>query len=275
MNENGVLETSDGIRLFTRRWEVREPKGICLLAHGLGEHSGRYEYLARRLNECRLSVWALDHRGHGRSGGRRGDCQSVEQVARDFHRLVEKAVGESPQLPRILIGHSLGGLVALTYASLYPVSIQAVAVSSPVLKLAYDPPKLKVALAEGLSKMLPATPIPNGLRPEWLCRDPAVVQAYEKDPLVCRMLTARCAIALRDAMAQAASLAKKLQVPCLILQGGADRICDPEAAARFAAQKDSPQMTFRRYDGLYHELFNEPEKDRVIEDLIRWIKERL
>lgn len=273
MNEGEFLEASDGLRLFTRRWERPQAKGVCLLAHGLGEHSGRYAHLAQRLNEAGFSVWAMDHRGHGRSQGRRGDCRSVEQLAEDFHLLADEVRRRSPGLPSVLIGHSLGGLVALVYATLHPDSIRAVAVSSPALKLAYAPPKVKVALAEGLSKWLPTTPIPNGIRTDWLCRDPAVVTAYKDDPLVSRVLTARCAVALRDAMAQARTLAKKLRLPCLILQAGADQICDAKEMAEFARELAAhTRVTFHCYEGFYHELFNEPEKDRVIADLIRWLQ---
>ena len=274
MNENGVLEASDGIRLFTQRWPAREPQGICLLAHGVGEHSGRYEYLARRLNECELSVWALDHRGHGRSEGRRGDCTKLARFVEDLHLLVERARREFPGLPRLMIGHSLGGLIALVYAVEHPEMIRGVAVSSPALKLAFAPSRFKVKLAQGLARILPRTSLPNGINPDWVCRDPERVRAYETDPLVHRVLTARCAVALREAMASSLTLAGKLRLPCLILQAGADRVCDPEAASEFS-KRAGPHAVFRRYDGLYHELFNEPERDRVITDLIRWIRERL
>lgn len=271
----GTLSASDETRLFYRRWEVVAPKGVCLLVHGLGEHSGRYEPVAKALTDHGFSVWAPDHRGHGRSGGIRGDCRSVEEFTRDLDRIFEELKQEQPSTPVVLIGHSLGGLIALLYASEHPGTIRAVAVSSPALRMAKEPPKVKVLLAKGISKILPKTPIPNGVDPSLLCRDPQVVQAYQTDPLVHRAVTARCAVALRQAMKQAPALAKRIRIPCLILQAGSDFICDPKASARFASDLTAAPATFRRYEGLYHELFNEPEKGRVFDDLCRWLNEVL
>lgn len=270
--EEGFLLADDGTRLFFRRWEAEGAEAVCLLAHGLGEHSGRYEGLAHRLTERRFSLWALDHRGHGRSQGLRGDCRSLEQLVEDFHRLVERARQEEPRLPRIMVGHSLGGLIALAYAVRHPEAIRALAVSSPALRLAEAPPKAKVLLAHGMARWLPTTPIPNGVAPSLLSHDPQVAAAYESDPLVHRLITARCAVALDRAMKSSLDLAEKLSIPCLILQAGADRICAPEAAAEFAGRA-AGLVTFRRYEGLYHELFNELDRDRVIEDLVRWLEE--
>ncbi|MBI3333559.1 MAG: lysophospholipase [Candidatus Omnitrophica bacterium] len=261
----------DGIELFSRRWEAASPRAVCLLVHGLGEHSGRYEDLAQDLTRRGLSVWAMDHRGHGCSQGRRGDCRGLADFVEDLDRLVEELKGQKPALPRILIGHSLGGLIALAYAVRHPAAARALALSSPAFRLAQDPPPLKVGLAEALARLLPLTPIPNGLDPRYISRDPRVVEAYQRDPLVHRVLTARCAVALREAMTDSPKLAEGLKIPCLILQAGSDRICDPEAAERFSRAAKDSLVTFRRYEGLYHELFNEPERARVVEDLVRWI----
>ncbi len=263
------------MRLFYRSWNVPTPRAVCILVHGLGEHSGRYEKLAEALNGRGFDVQAMDHRGHGRSEGRRGDCRSVADFVEDLHRFIEKIRTEKQDAPRILIGHSLGGLIALYYAVGHPEMIRAVAVSSPALGIAMDLPKLKVAIAETLARVLPATPIPNGVDPQFLSRDAGIVSAYRADPLVHRAVTARCAIALRQAIADSAKLANLLQVPCLILQAGKDRICDPEASRRFATAVQKAPVTFHRYDELYHEVFNEPERDRVIQDLYAWIQETL
>ncbi len=269
----GFLRAGEGLRLFWRGWEAQNPRAVGLLAHGLGEHSGRYEALAQWSSRNAVSLFAIDHRGHGRSGGQRGDLRSLAEVVEDLHRLVEEAKRQNPKLPRVLIGHSLGGLIALNYAARHPEGINGVAVSSPALRLARPAPSLKVAMAHALARLLPRTPIPNGVNPADLSRDPQVAQRYEADPLVHRVITARTAITLKKAMEESIALAPKLKIPCLILVGGADKVCDPQAAYEFSQHVDSTLVRFRRYEGLYHELFNEPEREEVLADLLGWMKE--
>ena len=271
----GFITAADGLKLFVRRWEVPNPRALCFIAHGLGEHSGRYGELAGTLNKRLCAVWALDHRGHGRSQGHRGDCASFENFVEDLHRLVLEAQGKNPALPCILIGHSLGGLIALAYACEHPEGIRAVAVSSPALKLAHPLPGIKVALVHLLNRCAPMTPVPNGVNPNNVSRDPQVVAAYKSDPLIGRIVSARCGVALEQALKDAPRLAHQLKVPCLSLQAGADRICDAQASEEFAKTAKKAPIRFRRYEGFYHELFNEPERKRVMEDLCQWLEEVL
>ena len=268
----GFFAAHDGLKLFYRRWDAARPRGICLLAHGLAEHSGRYRYLAETLARRGLSVWAPDHRGHGRSEGLRGDCSSLSDFVEDLRRLGAQARGQLPGLPLLLIGHSLGGLIVLTCAAQYPDEIRAVAASSPALKLTHETPPWTVALVTAISRIFPTAPFRNGINPEALCRDPAVVEAYRKDPLIHDILTARCAVALRQAMRRSFELAGKLKMPCLILQADQDAICSAEAAVEFHRRMNGSGATLRRYEQAYHELFNEPQKERVIEDLCAWIE---
>ena len=281
----GHFLSADGLKLFYRWWTVPQPRGVCLLVHGIAEHSGRYEHLAQALTAQGLSVWALDHRGHGRSEGLRGDCRSLEEFVGDLRRLAQqarigrsaleeappRAAAQTQRLPLLLVGHSLGGLIALSFCARYPEEVRAVAVSSPALKLTHETPAWKVSLVTATSRVFPTFPFQNGVNPKVLCRDPRVVEAYLKDPLVHHVLTARCAVALRDAMRESLDLARRLKVPCLFLQAGADEICDPKTAAEFSRRADGNGITFRRYDGFYHELFNEPEQARVIGDLCQWL----
>lgn len=271
-SSNEFLVSSDGTRLFVRRWDAFQPKAVCLLAHGLAEHSGRYEYLAQALVRRRFFVWAMDHRGHGQSGGRPADCVGLDDGVADLHRLGQKAAEAMPHLPRVLIGHSLGGLIALTYAVQHPEEIRAVAVSSPAFQLKYPTPPWKFHWVTATSRVLPTFPFQNGVNPKRLSHDLQVVEAYEQDPRIPRTITARCAVALDRAMKNSLSLAGRLKVPCLILQAGDDEVCDPDAAQTFARAVQGAPVDFRRYDGLYHELFNEPQKDQVIEDLVRWME---
>ena len=267
----GFFEAHDGLKLFYRRWDVPRPRGVCLLVHGLAEHSGRYGHVAARLARRDLSVWSMDHRGHGRSEGVRGDCRSLREFVEDLHLLKSRAADVLPDVPLLLIGHSLGGLIALTYATDHPKEVRAVAVSSPALKLAHETPDWKVALVTATSKIAPLAPFQNGVNPTDLCRDPQVVEAYRKDPLIHNVLTARCALALRAALANSLELAGQLHLPCLILQSGTDQVCDPKTAEEFSRRANGSPLSLYRYDGMYHELFNEPERGRVIEDLCQWL----
>ena len=268
--------SGDGLQLFHRRWEPdSSPRAVCLLVHGLAEHSGRYEELARVLTDRRFSVWALDQRGHGRSEGRRGDCLGFSRFVDDLRTLAEQARIKAPGLPQAVIGHSLGGFIALAYATQFADWVQAVAVSSPALKLTHRPPALEVAMVHLLARLIPIFPFPNGVNPSLLSHDLKAVESYRTDPLVHRVITARCAESVDQAMKEALDLAPALKVPCLILQAGEDEICDPEASARFARLVKQAPVTFRRYDGMYHELFNEIERERVIRDLCAWLEEVL
>lgn len=268
----GTLLSPDGVPLFYRRWDAFQPRAVCFLVHGLAEHSGRYEPLAQLLVRRRFFVWAMDHRGHGRSGGLPADCTGLDQLVDDLRGLIRKAAEAMPHLPRILIGHSLGGLIALSYAARHADEIRAVAVSSPALKLKIQTPPWKIHLVTATSRIFPTFPFQNGVDPKRLSSDPAVIEAYKRDPLIHRALTARCAVGLDRDMRDSLRWANRLRVPCLILQAGSDTICDPAASETFAQSVRGAPMTFRRYEGLSHELFNEPQRDVVIGDLIRWIE---
>lgn len=269
---HGFLRTPEGLRLFYRVWEAESPVAVCLLAHGLGEHSGRYEDFARELRKRSLTLFALDHRGHGCSEGTRGHARSLAELVEDLDRLVDEAKRQLPALPRVLIGHSLGGLIALNYAARQNGSIGAVAVSSPALRLRFQVPWAKKALAHGLARLLPALPIPNGINPSDLCRDPEVARRYQSDPLVHHVVSACLVVAMEKAMAEAPAWGERLKIPCLVMAAGADKICDPAAAREFSQRVPASLVSFRRYEGLYHELFNEPERLQVIGDLCRWME---
>ncbi len=271
----GFLQTPEGLKLFYRQWPAQPPRAACILVHGLGEHGGRYAEFVEQLRNRSFSIWAMDHRGHGRSEGLRGDCRTFSELVEDLRRFVGVVEEASGSLPRFLIGHSLGGLMALEFAAAYPQLLRAVVVSAPVLELAKPPPLPKQALAHTLARLLPTTAIPNGVDPKLISRDPQVVREYETDPLICRVLTARCAVALQRAIRRAPALAKQIRLPCLILQGTGDQICSPEGARAFAQQVPDGKVTFRTYPGLYHELFHEPERHRIYDEVCQWLEERL
>ncbi len=272
LTDDNSLRSADGLRLFFRHWPAKETaRFVALIAHGMAEHSGRYEELAGILSADGAAVWAIDHRGHGHSEGRRGDFRSFQDYLNDFDLFTEHARAKNPGLPVVLIGHSLGGLIALAYAAQHGEKLAAVAASAPALELVQKIPALKIRLAEILSRIAPATHLPNGVIPGFLSHDPEVVNEYENDPLVFSVITARAAVALRETLAHSASYAARITIPCLILQGEADPICSAQASQQFASH--CRQAVYRGYPGLFHEIFNETGRQAVFNELTLWINQ--
>jgi len=254
---------------------VERARAGCLMVHGVGEHSGRYRHVAEVLNRQRITVWALDYRGHGRSGGRRGHCRAFRELLDDVDRVLTQMLIEHPQQPLILLGHSLGGLLVLAYALERRRPIAAVIASSPALALALQPSWAKRLLAHLVGRLLPALTVPNGVNPAWLSHDPVVVAAYHADPLVHPYVSLGGYLAIQQAMAWTRARAAQMTVPCLILQAGADRVVSPAASRQFAAQVTSAGSAYREYEGWYHELFNEVSRQQVFDDLCQWLRARL
>lgn len=271
---DGTFAGVGGVPIYYQRVapEKRAPRGVVLIAHGYAEHLGRYGDLVAHLTGRGLATAALDHRGHGRSGGARGHCRDFHEVVTDLRTLVEHAERWWPGTPRLLFGHSMGGLIAILYLLRHPETVRAGAVSAPALKLPGDGPRSLRWVATVLGRVAPRLPIRTSVDERALARDPAVGQAYVADPLVHRRATLGFARALTAAQAIVRLEAPRLQVPLLILQGDADRIVDPAGADGFAARLTCFHELVK-LPGFYHELLNEPpaERARVKAALDDWI----
>ena len=254
---------------------VEGARASCLIVHGLGEHSGRYDELAERLTRDHLNVWGLDYCGHGRSEGRRGHCTTPQEILDDIDRVFARMRAAAPQLPLVLFGHSLGGLLVLVYALDHPQALKAVVASSPALDVAHEPPLIKRWLAALLGPILPALGVPNGVHPEWLSHERAVVDAYRRDPLIHHVVSLGGYLGIRRLMARTRARAAELAVPCLILQAGDDRVVSAAASRAFAAHITSPGSALRVYPGFYHEVLNETGREQVLRDLETWLAARL
>jgi len=251
------------------------PRGVVVLVHGLAEHCGRYAELVGRLHARGLAVYALDHRGHGRSPGPRALIGRFDWLARDVATRVEAAHAAHPAVPLYLLGHSMGGAVALASVLAQPRHVAGLVLSAPAVGADPHVPALQVAVARLLSRLAPTVGVLR-LPAAAISRDPAVVQAYERDPLVHRgPIPARTAVELLDAMRGFAGSAGRLRVPTLVLHGTADRLVRIEHAQRVWRAFGTPDLTVHRYEGLYHEVFNEPERARVYADLDAWLAARL
>ncbi|HEX7241947.1 MAG TPA: alpha/beta hydrolase [Longimicrobiaceae bacterium] len=271
----GSCAGADGVRLHTCAWEVAEPRAALLLAHGIGEHSGRYAPLARDLAAHGVAVYALDHRGNGRSPGRRGHVRRFGEYVDDLEAFRRHVAAALPAgLPVFLLGHSLGGLIALRYLQAHPEAPLAGAVlSSPALGIAVEAPAWKTRLAGLLSRVLPALPFANEIDPAHLTHDRAVVDGYRDDPLVHPRITPRLYTEMLAAISAALAEGGRLRLPLLFLIPDADRVVAP-AAARAFAEGLRGDVTVRVYEGFYHESLNELERERVVGDIAAWIAAR-
>jgi alpha-beta hydrolase superfamily lysophospholipase len=250
----------------------RAPRAIIVVAHGLAEHGGRYATLANRLVEKGYAVYAIDHRGHGRSSGRRANIDKFDYLVSDLGTFIGRAQREHPDTPVILLGHSMGGAIALACALKHHRVLRALVLSAPALSAGQSVSALKLLIVKLLSAVSPNTGALK-LPATAVSRDPAVVRAYESDPLVYHgAIPARTLAELIKAMQSLQQKAHELRIPVLIQHGTADSLV-PLAATHPIYQHlgVAKSRTLLVYEGLYHEVYNEPERDRVIGDLEGWL----
>lgn len=271
-----ALYTHDELPLHLRQWTIKNPRGLVLLVHGLGEHIGRHAALASRLNDSGWDVAGYDHRGHGASGGARGAIAQPHSLLDDLGVVIDALRPEQPR-PLVLLGHSLGGLIAARFVAEGLVApraawwrpVDALVLSSPAL----DPGMNAVqrALLALLGPLAPQLAVGNGLKPAWISRDPAVVRAYTEDPLVHDRVTPRLVRFIVDAGALVRARAARWTVPTLLLWAGADRCVAPAGSAAFAAAAPRSVVAHTCYPQMAHEIFNEPEREQPLGELTRWL----
>jgi alpha-beta hydrolase superfamily lysophospholipase len=247
------------------------PRGIVVVSHGYAEHCGRYLPWAEHLASRGLAVVGVDHRGHGRSGGPRGHVRDFDEFVADLRSLIGLVEGWWPGTPRVLFGHSMGGLIAFLYLLRHPETVRAGALSSAAFALQPQGPAWQLRLAMVLGRLVPRMPLGTKLDQSALSRDPDVGRAYVADPLVHRKATAGFFRAFVRAQERALAEASSLRAPLLILQAGADRLVSPSGAEAIA-ERLATEHELVILPGYYHELLNEPEAERatVVALLDRW-----
>jgi len=263
-----IIESRTGFDRFQRRWAVAAPKAGVVLVHGVAEHSGRYEHVGAQLADAGFDVLGFDLRGHGQSGGSRGHVASMSDFLDDVEELVNdrRALG----VPVVLIGHSLGGLIATAYAETHRPPVDLLVLSAPALVA--DVPGWQRAAANTLGSLIPKLPIPNDFDGELLSRDEAVAIAYRDDPLRVTKLSARFGKVLFAAMPEATDGLARITIPTYVVHGADDKLVPPRATEPFEAL---PNATRILVPGVRHESFNEPEGPEVLSDLITWINDNL
>jgi alpha-beta hydrolase superfamily lysophospholipase len=266
----------DGVRIVYDVWTpASTPRGVVVLAHGLGEHARRYDHVAARLGREGLITYALDHRGHGRSGGKRVLVKDMSEYTGDFDTLVGIAAREHPGLTRIVLGHSMGGGIVFSYGVEHPDDYDLMVLSGPAVaaQLAVSP--LLGWVAKTIGAIAPGLPL-QALDSGAVSRDPAVVTAYNTDPLVYHGKipggVGRALLLVGETMPQRAP---SLTAPLLVVHGSDDRLIPVEGSRQLVAAVGSGDVELKIYPGLYHEVFNEPEQEQVLDDVAAWINARL
>lgn len=279
MTAESTLSTfvaSDGDRVVVLDWPLDASvalRGVVIVVHGLGEHAGRYEHVALKLNEWGFAVRGYDQCGHGESGGARGSLPTDTRLLDDLADIIDSTRARMrPGTPLILLGHSMGGLVVGRFVSLGMRSVDGLIMSSPALNAGMN--ALQKFLVSVLPKLSPNLRVGNGVKPQYISHDPEVVAAYKADPMVHDRISARLARFIADAGPATLALAPQWKVPTLLMYAGDDRLLNPQGSRDFAAAAPKEVVTSQCFDRLYHEIFNEQDAGPVFDALKCWLDQR-
>ena len=258
---------SAGDNLHFRRWWVEGARGVVVVSHGLGEHSGRYKKLALALNRSGFSVYALDHFGHGLSEGKRGHVDDFARYSTQLHEFIGLIRRDNPEQPVHLLGHSMGGLIASAYVARYG-DVDSLILSAPGFRGRKEPSAPERFLLKGLVRLLPQLTLPNRVDSRWLSRDPAVVEAYEADQLIHSRVSLQWFNSFLSERDYAISHFGQITVPCLLLLPLGDRIVDSEFTLALFERLGSQHKRLHTFADAYHELLNETEEGPVALELL-------
>jgi len=303
---DGRFTGTGGVEIYWQAWRPAEARAVVVIAHGAGEHSRRYEHVARRLVDAGYAVYALDHRGHGLSKGRRALVDRMDRVIADVRTLVGRAAAENPGRPLFLLGHSMGGTIGIAFAARHQQDLAGLALSGPVAVLEAASPALRV-IASVLSTLTPGLGV-FAVDASLVSRDPEVivrrgepkapltetrsafmryrgqgheiavplpVRAYREDPLVFHgKLPARTVAELAAAVGRFPAEVPTIRLPLLVMHGTEDALAPVAGATMVHERAASGDKTLKLYEGLYHEILNEPERQTVLDDLLSWLDDR-
>ena len=267
---------AQGDKLFWQSWEPEsDAKAVVILVHGYAEHSGRYQHVGEHFVQSGYAVFAVDHWGHGQSTGDPGFVPQFSVFHDGVTQLVEQARTSYPDLPMVLVGHSMGGLISATYLLDNQSKFTACVLSGPAIKAAEEPSAFVKLISNLLSRFLPKAGVLE-LDPNGVSRDPEVVQKYLADPLVYNgKMGARLALEMLNSMNWIQSEASKITLPMLMLHGEDDSLTASEGSRFLDSKLSSDDKKLIIYPGLFHEIFNEPEREQVLADMTGWLDERV
>jgi acylglycerol lipase len=272
-HQEGVFKGVRDAGLYYQGWLPEgEVRAVLLIVHGLAEHSGRYMNLVNRFVPLGYAVYGIDHIGHGRSEGRRLYVERFADYTEPLKTYSDMVRRWQPDRPVFLVGHSLGGLIGAMYLLSHQAELAGAVLSGPAVKAPGNIPAAIIFVGRVLSVLFPRVGLVPPVNAEGVSRDPAVVKAYLDDPLVCRgKITARLGAEILGAMERVGAETNRIHLPLLILQGGADRLVDPSGAQILYEKVASSDKKLIVYEGFFHEVFNEPQHDRVLSDVEQWL----
>jgi len=275
-HQEGFFKGVREANIYFQSWLPEgEPRAVLLIVHGLAEHCGRYGNVVDHFVLLGYAVYGIDHLGHGKSDGTRVYVKRFDDYTNTLKAYFDKVRGSQPGKPIFLVGHSMGGLIGVTYLLDHQAELAGAVLSGPAVKI----PKYVTPFILLMGKMLSALTPKYRLLPldaNGVSRDPGVVQAYVSDPLVHRgKMTARLAAEMLKTMQTITAQAARITLPILIVQGSADRLVNPSGARMLYDAVSSVDKEIKIYDGFYHEVFNEPEHDRVLHDVGTWLQAHL
>ena len=270
----GSFKTRDGLDLHyvSRRDPAVKPTRLVVTIHGFADHSGRIPFLVEHLARRGAVVYSYDQRGNGKSPGQRGHIMAYRELGEDFDAFLKLATEAEPGLERVVFGHSTGGILALLFAIDHPQAMDRLILSAPALILTYAPPKWKELMGKTLSSILPKVSLSAGFDPGAVSRDEAVVEANKADPLVTQAISTRFYHEVYDTAAPTAlARIEELKVPVLVIQGTGDKLVSPKVADEFEKRATGPHEV-KRYEGAYHETFNDIDREKVFADIDSWLE---
>lgn len=268
----------DGMKLSSYIWEPKDkPKALINLVHGFGEYSERYDHWATKFADNGYVVHAIDYRGHGKSDGRRGHINKFDDFLKDIDVLIKESNKIYPDLPQFIYGHSLGGNIVTNYILKRENNFKAAIITSPWYKLSFDQSALMLFFARIMNKVYPKFTRESNLEVKALSHDKKVVDDYINDPLVHEKISARMFYEIYNAGKWVLDNTDKIKLPVLIQHGNDDNITSCKASKEFAekAKKIDKDVTYKEWEGMYHELHNEIKKDKVFEFVYDWIEKKL
>jgi alpha-beta hydrolase superfamily lysophospholipase len=261
----------EGKNLFVSHWHLTEPTAVIALVHGHGEHIGRFSHVAEWFQARNIALIGFDQQGYGQSDGKRGHGASLEVYLDDIALLLKQTKLLYPETPIYLYGHSMGGNFVLNYLLRRKPAIKGLIATSPWIRTAFEPPRMKIWAGRLMKSIYPKLTLPTDLDTKHLSKDPNVVKAYNNDSLVHGFLSAAAGIEIIDAAAWLNAYQGEVTVPTLLIHGSEDKIISPQASKEFA-DRLTGNIEHKEFEGLYHETHNEPEKEEVFETIYNWMK---